>query len=60
MGTLQDLGFGPQPPPDDYRIFQAKRLCSDGCPPCKKCGIHMDSWWYFLQGGYCSSCFGGR
>ncbi len=40
----------------DYRIFRAKRLCPDGCPPCLNCGIHMDSWWYFLNGGYCNPC----
>ena len=38
----------------DPRIFNAKQLCPDGCPPCKGCGVHMDSWWYFLNGGYCN------
>ncbi len=57
--------FGPQSPllPDvsnDTRIFNAKRLCPDGCPPCKGCGVHMDSWWYYLRGGYCDGCHAER
>ena len=51
------IRYGPVAANDtDYRIFNAKRLCSDGCPPCKGCGVHIDSWRYFLNGGYCSAC----